>query len=220
MLFPDLRTGVSLYCPPGLSIIEAGFEFGLQMSSNEKIQSDAWQKICMIVVFDLILLFMILFWLGCRQFTMPLYIGVSVKDQKLDLCRIDGSRVKSYIISTSRFGLGSERGSNKTPLGNFRIAEKIGAGAPEGEIFVSRKATGRIGRDGDPSDHIETRIMWLEGLDHDNSNTHDRYIYIHGTNSESRLGTPASYGCIRMGNKDIIDLFDQVTVGTSVEIHR
>ena len=78
--------------------------------------------------------------------------------------------------------------------------------------------TGRFGAEGDGHDHVQTRILWLEGLDAENANTLDRYIYIHGTNAESQLGTPASHGCVRMNNEDIIDLYGRVPAGTEVEI--
>ena len=145
-------------------------------------------------------------------------IRIHVPSQTLDLIDDAGETVRCYVISTSRFGLGSEPGSNKTPVGCFRIADKIGDGAPPGEIFISRVATGKCGQEGDEKDHVQTRILWLDGLDEGNRNTHDRYIYIHGTNAESQLGTPASYGCIRMNNLDMIDLYDRVPVDTAVEI--
>ena len=112
-------------------------------------------------------------------------IRIHVPSQTLDLLDDDGALVSRYAISTSRFGLGTEPGSNRTPTGRFRIAEKIGDGVPPGEIFVSRVATGRVGREDDEHDHVQTRILWLEGLDADNANTFERYIYIHGTNAES-----------------------------------
>ena len=146
------------------------------------------------------------------------HIVISVKEQKLNLLSDTGELLHSYLVSTSRFGIGSEPGSNKTPQGRFRIADKIGDGIPIGEILVSRIATGQFGQDGDPHDHVQTRILWLDGLDPENANTHDRYIYIHGTNSESKLGTPASFGCVRMSNHDVIDLYDRVEEGTAVEI--
>jgi lipoprotein-anchoring transpeptidase ErfK/SrfK len=145
-------------------------------------------------------------------------IRIHVPSQTLDLIDDQGEIIRCYAISTSRFGLGSEPGSNKTPTGCFRIAERIGDGAPPGEIFVSREPTGRIGQEGDEKDHVQTRILWLDCLDPDNANTFDRYIYIHGTNAESQLGTPASYGCVRMSNLDMIDLYGQVAAGTTVEI--
>ena len=145
-------------------------------------------------------------------------IRIHVPTQSLELLDDAGAVQRRHTVSTSRFGLGSEPGSNKTPTGRFRIAEKHGDGAPPGMVFISRVASGTIGQEGDPKDHVQTRILWLEGLDPGNANTYERYIYIHGTNAESQLGTPASYGCVRMGNLDIIDLYDRVAVGTQVEI--
>ncbi|HSI11951.1 MAG TPA: L,D-transpeptidase [Chthoniobacter sp.] len=145
-------------------------------------------------------------------------IRVHVPSQTLDLIDEAGQTVRCYAISTSKFGIGTEPGSYKTPAGRFRIAEKVGDGAPPGEIFVSRVATGKFGTEEDEHDHVQTRILWLDGLDEDNKNTHDRYVYIHGTNAESRLGTPASFGCVRMNNLDVIDLYDRVPAGTAVEI--
>jgi len=145
-------------------------------------------------------------------------IRIHVPSQTLDLLDDTGEIVRCYAISTSRFGLGTEPGSFKTPTGRFRVAEMIGDGAPPGEIFVSRVPTGQVGAEGDDHDHVQTRIIWLEGLDAENTNTRDRYIYIHGTNAESRLGTPASFGCVRMNNLDVIDLYDRVAAGTPVEI--
>jgi len=147
-----------------------------------------------------------------------MHIRVHVPSQTLDLLDDAGETIRCYAISTSRHGLGTEPGSFKTPTGRFRIVEKIGDGAPPGEIFVSRVPTGKIGQEGDDHDHVQTRILWLDGLDEDNKNTHDRYIYIHGTNAESRLGIPASFGCVRMNNLDVIDLYDRVPAGTTVEI--
>ena len=144
-------------------------------------------------------------------------IRIHVPTQTLEL--LDGDKVAhTYRISTSRFGIGTESGSNKTPAGHFRIAEKHGDGAPPGMIFKSRVASGEFGKEGDDHDHVQTRILWLDGLDPENANTFERYIYIHGTNAESKLGTPASFGCVRMANVEIIDLFDRVAVGTPVEI--
>ena len=145
-------------------------------------------------------------------------IRIHAPSQTLDLLEESGEVARRYTVSTSRYGLGSEPGSNKTPTGHFRIAEKHGDGAAPGEIFISRVPTGNFGQEGDEHDHVQTRILWIEGLDPENLNTHSRYIYIHGTNSESLLGTPASHGCIRMSNLDVIDLYDRVPVGAAVEI--
>lgn len=145
-------------------------------------------------------------------------IRIHVPSQTLNLLDDSGEAIRCYVISTSRYGLGSEPGSNKTPTGCFQITEKVGDGAPPGEIFISREPTGRFGEEGDEKDHVQTRILWLDGLDPENANTHSRYIYIHGTNAESQLGTPASHGCVRMSNLDVIDLYNLVPVGTQVEI--
>ena len=143
-------------------------------------------------------------------------IHISVSRQRLTL-RGNGAEVE-YAVSTSRYGLGTEAGSFKTPPGRFTIAEKIGGGAAAGAVFKSREATGEIGDAANPDDLIQTRILWLHGLDPENANTHDRYIYIHGTNHEEAIGTAASHGCIRMRNADVIDLFDRVGEGAPVFI--
>jgi lipoprotein-anchoring transpeptidase ErfK/SrfK len=145
-------------------------------------------------------------------------IRVHVPSQTLDVEDDAGNRLRRYVVSTSKFGLGPEPGSMKTPLGRFRIAEKIGDEAPPGEVFVGRVPTGRCGEPNEPTDNVQTRILWLEGLDPENANTYERYIYIHGTNAEHDLGTPASHGCVRMSNLDVIDLYDLVPAGTPVEI--
>lgn len=145
-------------------------------------------------------------------------IFVHVPSQTLDLLDDSGTLLRRYVCSTSQYGLGSEPGSNKTPTGRFRIAEKQGDGAAPGIIFKSRVASEDIGREDDEHDHVQTRILWLDGLDPENANTKERYIYIHGTNAESKLGTPASHGCVRLGNADVIDLYDKVPIGTEVII--
>lgn len=144
-------------------------------------------------------------------------IRVSVAEQRLDLCNGD-TPIASYPISTSKFGLGAEPDSYRTPLGHFRIAEKIGANAEPGMIFRGRRPTGEIAEPGGKDDHVLTRILWLDGLDAGNANTRERYIYIHGTNQEELIGTAASHGCVRMRNADIIKLFERVETGTPVEI--
>jgi len=106
----------------------------------------------------------------------------------------------------------------KTPTGRFRIAEKIGDGMPAGTVFKSRrpvKVTKRLMRE---ADLVMTRILWLDGLDPGNANTHERFIYIHGTNHEESLGEPASHGCIRMRSADLVELFELVGVHTPVTI--
>ena len=151
-------------------------------------------------------------------------LKISIKKQTLDLFEKanDGTLllIVSYPISSSKFGLGTEPDSNKTPLGNFFIEEKIGDGEPERMIFYRREATDTIASLSSEIDHVLTRILWLGGLDPENNNTHDRYIYIHGTNQEDLIGTPASHGCIRMRNADMIALFNIVEVGDRVEIKK
>ena len=149
-------------------------------------------------------------------------LKISIATQTLELLEhtADASptSLALYPISSSKFGLGTEPGSNKTPLGNFFIEEKIGDGQPLWMIFYRREPTGEIASPGGEIDHVLTRILWLGGLDPENGNTHDRYIYIHGTNQEELIGTPASHGCIRMRNADVIELFDQLKVGDRAEI--
>jgi len=144
-------------------------------------------------------------------------LRIDVKRQILELFGENGI-VALYPISTSRFGLGFEEGSFRTPTGRFRIAEKIGENAPSGMIFRSRVATGTISPQGGDDDLVLSRILWLDGLDPENANTRERYIYIHGTNQEHLVGTPASHGCIRLRNGDMIDLFERISVGNAVEI--
>jgi L,D-transpeptidase YbiS len=121
-------------------------------------------------------------------------------------------------VSTSRFGLGFENGSGKTPTGQFRICKKIGAGMPIGTVFKGRQPVAEPVYRATEQDLITSRILWLEGLDEQNAETKARYIYIHGTNHERFIGQPASGGCIRMRNMDVIRLFDAVEEGAIVEI--
>lgn len=145
---------------------------------------------------------------------------VSVNDQRLLLVH-DGKPVKSYPISTSKFGIGSRHGSNCTPLGRLEVARKIGDGAPAGMVFKSRRPTGEVLRPNAPGrDPVVSRILWLHGREPHNRNTFGRCVYIHGTPEEWRLGSPASYGCIRMGMKDVVDLYDRVGEGAEVRVMR
>ena len=145
-------------------------------------------------------------------------IEVSIRDQSLVLRR-GPTTLRSYKISSSRFGLGTEEGSRKTPLGRFRIAEKIGDGMPAGTVFAARIPVGPDEPLPETEDWITSRILWLEGVDPENANTKQRFIYIHGTKHEDRIGSPDSHGCIRMRNADVIELFDLVQEGTLVRIN-
>lgn len=148
-----------------------------------------------------------------------LRLHISIDDQKLLV--LDHDRlIREFIISTATKGVGFKEGSYRTPTGRFRIAEKIGEGVELGTTFVARVPVGVWLPEGPvlDDDLILTRILRLEGLDPDNANTFDRFIYLHGTNREDLLGQPASHGCIRMANQDIIELFDLVEPGTPLEI--
>ena len=145
-------------------------------------------------------------------------IHIHVDRQCLELLNEEGLKLKKYPISTSSRGLVSESGSFKTPVGRYSISEKIGEAAPPWAVFKGRIFTGEIGSAENPEDLVLTRILWLHGLESQNANTHERYIYIHGTNHESLIGTPASHGCIRMRNADVIELFEAVDLGTEVQI--
>ena len=133
-----------------------------------------------------------------------------------------------FPVSTALNGAGETEDSFCTPRGQHRIAQKIGAGAPLFAVFKARVATGEIWTPewdaGEPGrDWILSRILWLEGIEAgknqgDPVDSHDRYIYIHGTNEEHKIGMPASHGCIRMRNADVAALFDLVEVGTPVNI--
>jgi lipoprotein-anchoring transpeptidase ErfK/SrfK len=144
-------------------------------------------------------------------------IGISIGDQRLTLTS-DGEVLRSYPVSSSRFGIGTEEGSMKTPLGNFRIAEKIGHDAEPGTIFKARVALGPDDPLPETEDIITSRILWLDGMDEENANTLERFIYIHGTKHEDKIGLPASHGCIRMRDDDVIELFELVDETTQVVI--
>jgi len=161
-----------------------------------------------------------LFFTSCATRDTASTILISVKDQHMLLTK-HGEPVKSYPISTSKFGLGSREGSKRTPLGNMEVAKMIGKGSPAGTVYKSRKKTGEILQPDAPGrDPIVTRILWLKGLDSHNKNTYDRYIYIHGTPEERNIGRTASYGCIRMRSNDIIDLYNRVGPGAQVKVFR
>ncbi len=145
---------------------------------------------------------------------------ISVSHQKLYLY-YDDRLVKTYPVSTSRFGSGNKDGSFMTPLGAHRIKAKIGDGAPLGTIFKGRKDTHRVAiinhdkTKTTDEDYITTRILWLDGLEPGinrgkGMDSYARNIYIHGTQEEGLIGQPVSYGCVRMTNRDIAELYDQL----------
>ena len=152
---------------------------------------------------------------------------ISIREQILHLVE-DGQVLRSWPVSTSRYGVGNRNDSKKTPSGAHRVAERIGGGAPVHTIFRGRIAQARTAEvEAEPrttsQDHVTTRILWLDGLESGfnrggETDSHRRYIYIHGTHEEGLVGQAASIGCIRMRGADIIELFDRVSIDTLVLI--
>ena len=172
------------------------------------------------------------------------YIGVKLRDSDFNqietLLFVDVDRQtlffikkgfisSKYLVSTSYYGVGGEENSLKTPIGKHVISEKIGTNLPNGAILKGRKWTGEIAEvvrdklDTD-LDIVTSRILWLDGQEvglnkGEGFDSKSRYIYIHGTAEEGLIGNPASDGCVRMYNKDIIELFSKVQVNTPVWIY-
>lgn len=155
------------------------------------------------------------------------WLLVNVAQQRLFMCQ--GEQVlTSFPVSTARRGVGNLKDSYQTPHGWHRIAEKIGADCAPNEILKARQATGCMAEVvtqpiSTAQDCITSRILWLSGLEvgvnqNGNVDSYERYIYIHGTHEEGLIGQPASIGCVRMNNADIIELFEQVPEGTLVFI--
>jgi hypothetical protein len=155
---------------------------------------------------------------SCVQKDTHHRVVISIPDQKMTVYN-DAQPLAEYPVSTSKYGIGDRPGSYATPLGELEIAKKIGADAPAGAVFKSRRFTGEVLAPDTPGrDPIVTRILWLKGLEAENSRAFSRNIYIHGTPEERNIGRPASYGCIRMKSCDVIQLFNTVGVGAKVEI--
>ena len=154
-------------------------------------------------------------------------IVVDISTQKLFFLK-KGKIEEIYSVSTSVYGTGSEVNSFKTPLGRHKISEKIGEGLPEGAILKGRSWTGAIANIiKEPIDTefdvVTSRILWLTGLEVGKNkgpgvDSKSRYIYIHGTADEGLIGKPASDGCVRMYNEDVITLFEKVDTNTEVLI--
>lgn len=152
---------------------------------------------------------------------------VQVSEQRLYVLE-GGACLGAYPVSTSRYGTGEEQDSRKTPRGVHCVAEKIGEDAGFAEIFRSRKRTRRIaeiesGETRTDQEHITSRILWLAGLEEGvnqggSVDSHGRYIYIHGTHEEGLIGQPASVGCVRMKNRDVMDLYERLEVSSLVII--
>jgi lipoprotein-anchoring transpeptidase ErfK/SrfK len=157
-----------------------------------------------------------------------LKITIVLSAQRLDLYDDDGRLVEQYSVSTSKHGAGELRDSFKTPRGRHIVRAKIGAGAAAGTVFRGRRPTGEVysaelARAQPGRDWILTRILWLSGTEIGKNrlgrvDTMRRYVYLHGMPDGEPLGVPGSIGCIRMANRDIVELFDLVDCGTVVQI--
>jgi lipoprotein-anchoring transpeptidase ErfK/SrfK len=165
-----------------------------------------------------LLLALTLFFSSCATKDSDHRILVSVADQSLALYHKERLLAR-YPVSTSRFGLGDHPGSRATPLGRMEVAKMIGAGAPLGAVFKSRRQTGEVLKPDAPGrDPIVTRIIWLKGLEPQNQHAFARCIYIHGTPEERNVGHPASFGCVRMRSVDVLRVFNAIGVGATVDI--
>ena len=145
---------------------------------------------------------------------------VLVSQQRMIVKVLD--KILSYPVSTAQAGVGAEARSGKTPPGWHRVKKRIGSNVQTGQLFISRRVIKGVVRNekerhNGSGDEVLSRIFWLEGLEpklnrdpKGNYDSYLRHIYIHGTNQEALLGTPVSHGCIRMGNQNIVNLFDQV----------
>ena len=157
----------------------------------------------------------------------PRFLVVRIGTATLQFYR-GGELVKSYVISTSKRPPSNVKNSLGTPRGLHEIAERIGAGQPPGMVFKSRVPTGRhfsevLEREPRNENLITSRILWLRGLEPGvnrggDVDTYERYVYIHGTNHDDRIGEPLSAGCVLMRNLDIVELYEDVRVGDQVWI--
>ncbi len=155
-------------------------------------------------------------------------ITIHIPTQWMHLYDDEGVLVRRYRISTARNGAGEKRGSYCTPRGRHVIRARIGSGAPINTVFVRRRPTGEVWSTGLAAQHagrdwILTRILWLSGCEPGFNrlgevDTMRRYIYLHGSPDTAEMGVPGSIGCVRMRNRDIVELFDLVAAGTQVEI--
>ncbi|MFT3758025.1 L,D-transpeptidase family protein [Thauera sp.] len=155
-------------------------------------------------------------------------IRVDIGRQCLELFGDDGACIRRYPVSTARNGAGEENGSLRTPRGRHRIRARIGAGAPYGAVFRGRRPTGECWTPDFAAAHpgrdwVLSRILWLCGEEPGRNrlgsvDSMRRYIYIHGTGDDQPMGVPLSHGCVRMRNRDVIELFELVRAGTPVEI--
>ncbi len=156
------------------------------------------------------------------------HIEIEVGAQRLVAYDRRANVVLDRPISTARRGVGERSGSECTPRGGHVIRAKIGDGCPANTVFEGRRPTGELYsprlRERYPErDWILTRILWLSGTEPGFNrlgkvDTMRRYIYIHGAPDEDPMGQPSSHGCIKMRNRDVIELFDRTAAGTPVSI--
>lgn len=155
-------------------------------------------------------------------------IKVKISKQRLSLFDEQQTLLAEYPVSTSMYGAGNKEGSFQTPLGHHQVCEKIGESMAEDEVFIGRQPQGRLadlkamGKEL-PDDIITARILRLSGMEEGINkgagiDSYERYIYIHGTDDEVHISQPVSHGCVRMKNKDIIELFKKVDLNTDVWI--
>jgi hypothetical protein len=154
-------------------------------------------------------------------------LAVRISTATLQFFR-QGELVRSYVISTSKRPPSNIKNSLGTPRGLHEIAERIGAGQPPGMVFKARVPTGRhfhevLEREPDNDNLITSRILWLRGLEPGINrggevDTYERYVYVHGTNHDDRIGEPLSSGCVLMRNLDIVEIYEQVRAGDQVWI--
>ena len=159
---------------------------------------------------------------------MSVHLHISIARQTLTLFDGAGQVLAHYPVSTASRGAGELRGSYCTPRGKHLIRARIGAGQPINTVFVARRPSGEVyspqlAAAFPERDWILTRILWLSGCEPGRNrlgsvDTMRRYIYLHGCPDTATVGVPASHGCIRMRNEDIVELFDRVPVYTPVEI--
>lgn len=157
-----------------------------------------------------------------------MHIHIDLGRQRLSLFGDDGACIRRYPVSTALNGPGERQDSGCTPRGRHVVRAMIGAGAPSGAVFRGRRPTGEVwtpefalvhpGRD-----WVLSRIMWLSGCEPGwnrlgRVDSMRRYIYIHGTGDDQPMGVARSHGCVRMRNRDVIELFDLVPVGVVVLI--
>lgn len=155
-------------------------------------------------------------------------INIYIADQHLELLDEAGRTLGRYAVSTALNGTGEVSGSFCTPRGLHIVRAKIGGGCEKNTVFVRRRPTGEIytpelGAQFPERDWILTRILWLSGCVAGynrlgKNDTMRRYIYIHGTPDTEPMGQPLSQGCIRMRNADLLELYERVPAGTTVEI--